>query len=288
MSRRLRFGAAVGNSAMDDYTPVIPDQVARGRALHQRVVEILPRIAANASDAESIRQVPEENISLLKQVGFFRALQPAAYGGLEISLEQYCPIIVDLARACASTAWVSGLLAQHAHGLALMSKQVQDEVWSDPDALVSSSVAPLNYAVPVDGGVRLSGTFGWSSGCDHAQWAVLGFKMPVETAEGEPAWCFAMVPRSDYEIIDDWHVAGLRGTGSKTLKLVDIFVPSHRIDSVIDMSSGASKGFGIHDGGIFRSNFVVYFSLAFSAVAVGVARHMLDLYGDKLGSGLID
>ena len=277
-------GAAAlgGDQVTRDY--VLPDleQVRRGEEMRERVRSLLPTIVANAGKAEADRRVPEENIRLLKAAGFTRALQPLAYGGLELSPEQYCPVIVDIAGACASTAWVAGLLAQHAHGLALMSKDVQDEVWRDPDTLVSSSVAPINEAVPVPGGVRLSGRFGWSSGCDHAQWACLGFRMPVAEMGGMMLPFYALVPRSDYTIVDDWHVAGLCGTGSKTLELRDAFVPEYRIDSIIAMNTGASKGFGLHDGGIYRAAFVPYFSFGFSAVAVGVARRFLEVYRDKI------
>lgn len=275
--------APASDQVTADYVPAIPEQVARGEALRERVRALLPKLAANAETAEGERRVPDENIALLKGAGFTRALQPKVYGGLELSPEQYCPIIVDIAGACASTAWVAGLLAQHAHGLALMSKAAQDDVWgADPDALVSSSVAPIHEGRKVEGGVRLSGRFGWSSGCDHAQWAVLGFRMAAPETGGMMLPFYALTPHSDYEIIDDWHVAGLRGTGSKTLELKDVFVPDHRIDSIIALNMGGSKGFGLHDGGIYRAAFMPYFSFGFSAVAVGVARRFLQVYREKL------
>lgn len=275
-----RLGA---DQVTDTYTPPIPDQVRRGEEMQARVRALLPTIAANAEKAEADRKVPEENIRLLKEAGFTRSLQPLVYGGLELSPEQYCPMIVELAGACASTAWVAGLLAQHGHGMALMSKQVQDDVWgADPDALVSSSVAPINEGVKVEGGVRLSGTFGWSSGCDHAQWAFLGFRMADPAAGGMMLPFYAIVPRADYEIVDDWHMAGMRGTGSKTLRLTDVFVPDHRIDSMIALNMGGSKGYGLHDGGIYRAQFTTYFSFGFSAVAVGIARRFLEVYRQKV------
>lgn len=260
-----------------------PDQVRRGLEMRERVRAVLPAIAANAARAEAERKVPDENIRLLAEAGFTRSLQPLVHGGLELSPEEYCPVILDIAGACASTAWVAGLLAQHGHGLALMSKDLQDEIWgADPGALASSSVAPINEGRPVEGGVRLSGRFGWSSGCDHAQWAILGFRMADPAMGGAMMPFYAVVPRADYEIIDDWHVAGLQGTGSKTLKLDDVFVPAHRIDSIIAMNMGLSKGYGLHDGGIFRAAFTPYFSFGFSAVAVGIARRFLDVYAEKI------
>ena len=81
------------------HIPPIPEQVRRGEALQDRVRALLPTLAANAGKAEAERKVPEENIRLLREAGFTRALQPLAYGGLELSPEQYCPLIVDIAGA---------------------------------------------------------------------------------------------------------------------------------------------------------------------------------------------
>ena len=269
--------------APQDFIPEIEAQRQRGLEMRERVAKILPIIAKNAEKAEQDRKVPEENINLLIECGFTRSLQPAVYGGYELSPEEYCPIITDIAGACASTAWVSGLLAQHNHGLALMSKQVQDEVWGeDPTTLISSSVAPIHQAINADGGIRISGKFSFSSGCDYGQWAVLGVKRHDVITGVEDLPYFILVPRQDYEIVDDWHVAGLSGTGSKSLVLKDVFVPEHRIESLIAMNFGMSSGYGIHDSGIFKSPFMTYFSFGFSAVAIGIAMRTLDVYHERL------
>ncbi len=266
-----------------DFHPIIEDQQARGIEMRENVRAILPTIAANAMACDEARQVPEENVKLLIEAGFTRALQPLAHGGLELSPDEYCPAIVDIAGACPSTAWALGLLAQHNHGLALFSKEAQEEVWGpSKDTLVSSSVAPLGKVEAVDGGVKLTSRAGWSSGCDHADWAVVGFMRPDPVMGGEMGPHLALIPREDYEIIDDWHTAGLRGTGSKTLKIDNVFVPEHRIESMIGLNVGSSKGYGIHDGGIFKSAFSPYFSFGFSAVAVGVAKKFLDVYRKKV------
>lgn len=266
-----------------DFVAPDPEQKARGIALRNRVSEVLPTIAANAREAEQLRMLPEENVRLLTETGLYRAMQPKKYGGLEISPEEYCPILVDLAGACASTAWVSGLYVQHGHGIALMSPKLQDEVWGEnPDAVSSSSVAPLGKVEKVDGGVLLSGNFGWSSGCDHAQWAFLGFKYPDPVMDGFETPHLAVVPRADYEIVDDWHVAGLRGTGSKTLRVEKVFVPDHRFDSMVALNIGMSKGYGSNESWIYNAAWTHYFSFGFSAVSLGIALKFLDEYRTKI------
>lgn len=255
--------------------------VVSGEEMRARVTAVLPMIAANATKAEEIRRVPDENIAALRDAGFFKSLQPARYGGTPMGAEEYTPAVVAIAGACASTAWASGLLAQHSHMLALMSIECQDEVWGDdPHALASSSVAAINACEEAKGGVTLSGTWGWSSGCDHATWAILGFKRAVPELGGMVLPHFAVVPRRDYEIIDDWHSSALRGTGSKTLGLRDVFVPEHRIESIVALSNGKARGFGKHPG-IFQAPFTPWFSLGFSAVSLGISLRFMEVFAEK-------
>jgi alkylation response protein AidB-like acyl-CoA dehydrogenase len=253
-----------------------------GAEMRNSVQQILPMIAKNSSKAEQDRKVPIENIEALRDAGFFKSLQPAKYGGTPMGAEQYAPAVVEIAKSCASTAWASGLLAQHSHMVALMSPELQDEIWSDtPDVLVSSSVAAINGCTEVSGGVRISGNWGWSSGCDHASWAILGFRREVKELGGLVIPHFAVVPMKDLTIVDDWHVAALRGTGSKTLHLDDVFVPDYRIEAITSLSRGNSRGFGVHPG-IFHAPFTPWFSLGFSAVSLGVAWRFLEVYTERV------
>jgi len=252
-------------------------------SFRDRVKALLPEIASNAHAAEQMAMIPTHNVELLQEAGFFKALQPKKYGGLELGFEEYAESLVDLAGACASTAWACGLLANHSHGIALFDSRLQDEIWGDnPATLVSSSVAPLGKWSPVEGGIELSGNFGWSSGCDHAQWAVLGYMGKNDM--GQPGPCFAVVPRSDYKILDDWDTTALRGTGSKTLVLENVFVPEYRCESLFALNYGLSRGYGSNPGGIFTLPFSPVFSLGFSAVALGIARRFADLYIERTRS----
>ncbi|MCY1272736.1 p-hydroxyphenylacetate 3-hydroxylase, oxygenase component [compost metagenome] len=242
---------------------------------------ILPAIAANASQAEQIRQVPEQNIALLKGIGLHRALQPKKFGGMEISLPEFADCVVALAGACASTAWAFSLLCTHSHQLAMFSARLQEEVWGEnPDATASSSIAPFGKVEEVEGGVIFNGEMGWSSGSDHAEWAIVGCRR--KNAEGELVYCFAVLPRSDYEIRDDWYAAGMKGSGTKTLIIKDAFVPNHRIQAAKDMMEGKSAGFGLYpDSKIFYSPYRPYFASGFSAISLGIAERMLEAFKEK-------
>ena len=242
---------------------------------------LLPTIAANAARAEQDRQVPAENIALLKSIGLHRAFQPKAYGGLEISLPEFADCIALLAGACASTAWAMSLLCTHSHQLAMFPAQLQEEIWgTDRDATASSSIAPFGRVEEVEGGLLFSGEMGWSSGSDHAEWAIVGCRRA--NPEGTQDYCFAVLPRSDYVIRDDWHAAGMKGSGTKTLLIDKAFVPEHRIQKARDMMEGKSAGFGLYpDSKVFYSPYRPYFASGFSTVSLGVAERMLQAFREK-------
>ncbi|MBA1300873.1 flavin-dependent monooxygenase [Pseudomonas carnis] len=242
---------------------------------------LLPAIAANASRAEQLRQVPDENIALLKSIGLHRAFQPKAFGGLELSLPEFADCIALLAGSCASTAWAMSLLCTHSHQLALFSAQLQEEIWgANPDATASSSIAPFGRVTEGEGGVYFSGEMGWSSGCDHGEWAIVGCRR--QNTEGTQDYCFAVLPHSDYQIRDDWFAAGMKGSGTKTLIIDNAWVPEHRIQKAKDMMEGKSAGFGLYpDSQIFYAPYRPYFASGFSTVSLGVAERMLEVFREK-------
>jgi alkylation response protein AidB-like acyl-CoA dehydrogenase len=246
--------------------------------LLEELKKVLPEIAKNADKAEELRKVPTENIELLQKVGLHKAFLPKAYGGYEISLPEFGDCIAALAGACCSTAWAFSLLCTHNHQIAMFPKQLQDEVWKDnPDAMASSSIAPFGRYEETDGGIIFNGEMKWSSGCDHAQWAIVGFLR--DNAEGAKDYCFAVIPASDYNIEDDWYSMAMKGSGTKTLIIKNAFVPEHRIQKAKDMMEGKSAGYGLYpDSKLFYSPYRPYFASGFAAMALGTAERMLEVY----------
>src|SRR5262249_8474949 len=146
----------------------------------------------------------------------------------------------------------------------------------NPEAVASSSLAPRAAAKPVAGGWRLSGRYSFSSGCDYAQWAILGAFLGQA---GEPRCsAYLLVPLAEVEIVDDWQVLGLAGTGSKSLVLEGVFVPEHRSVMVSDLFAGTPPGALVHpDYPVLRAprGFLVSYSLPPVAIALG--RRALDI-----------
>ena len=153
-------------------------------------------IAANAEKTRKGRRLADENIQALKQTGFMRAMLPKKLGGLELSPQEFFAAHIRIAEADMSTAWAGGIIAVHPFQIALMDEQAQIDVFGDdPDTCVSSSYNPVGGKVTqAEGGLMLSGRWGWSSGSDHCTWCLLGAIVP-----GEGYRTF-LVPRSDYII----------------------------------------------------------------------------------------
>ncbi|HUN40640.1 MAG TPA: hypothetical protein VMU81_10140 [Acetobacteraceae bacterium] len=239
--------------------------------LLSRARALVPLLAQREAEATAARDVPPSTIAEFHETGILRVLQPRRFGGLQLPFDVFSHIIEILTEGCASSAWVYAVLAEHQWIIASLPEQGQRDIWEhDPRAVASSSLAPRETAVACDGGWRLSGRFPFSSGCTHAQWAIIGARCPH--ADGTVATRYLLVPMRDIEIVDDWFVLGLRGTGSKTLFLRDVFVPTHRTVLLRDLFEGTPPGMAVHpDYDIVRAprGYLVVFSLPPVPFALG-------------------
>lgn len=238
--------------------------------------DLLPAIKARALTTERARTVAVENVEALREIGFYKVVQPAAFGGYEYDFAVLVDLIIELGRACASTSWVCGLLAAHQWMLGLFPARAQHEIWgSNPDATLCGSYAPACFAVAERDGYRLEGRWSFASGCDNAQWAICSAILPPRAEQAtEPA--FFLVPRTEYSIDDTWDVIGLAGTGSKTLVLNDVFVPDYRIMTFAEAAGGCSPGSRLYQNRLFSVPVYCHVSTCLAATAIGAAKGALD------------
>jgi 3-hydroxy-9,10-secoandrosta-1,3,5(10)-triene-9,17-dione monooxygenase len=245
----------------------------------ERVESLQDQFRDLSGKARQLRRVPQENIDALQDAGFFLALQPARYGGYELNPQDFFRMQCAIAEGCMSTAWASGIIAVHAFQIALMDARAQEDVWGeDIHTRVSSSYAPLGKVEPVEGGFRLSGRWGWSSGCDHCSWVLLGAIVP-----GEGFRTF-LLPNSDYEILDTWQSMGLQGTGSNDIVVEGAFVPDYRTHKQSDGFSGTNPGIEVNGAPLYRLPWAQTFIRVVSTPAIGAAREGLRLYKNTIVS----
>jgi alkylation response protein AidB-like acyl-CoA dehydrogenase len=247
------------------------------RAMLERARALVPLLADRAPAAAAARQLPAETIAEYHAAGILRILQPRRFGGQQGRFCLFSRIVEELTYGCASSAWVYAVLAEHQWIIAQYPEEAQIDVWGDdPEAVASSSLAPRVAARRIAGGWRLSGRYSFSSGCDYAQWAILGAFLGEM---GDPRHiAYLLVPLAEVEIVDDWQVLGLLGTGSKSLVLHDVFIPEHRCVMVSDLFAGTPPGALVHpDYPVLRAprGFLVSYSLPPVCIALG--RRALDI-----------
>jgi 3-hydroxy-9,10-secoandrosta-1,3,5(10)-triene-9,17-dione monooxygenase len=236
---------------------------------------LIPALRDRAAQADADRSIPPATVQDYHRAGILRTLQPARFGGHQASFGVFSRIVETLAEGCSASAWVYAVLGEHQWIIGCLPEKGQEDVWGDtPVAVASSSLAPRETARPAAGGWRLNGSFPFSSGCLYAQWAIIGAR--AEDAAGNRPTRYMLVPMSEIEIIDDWHVLGLRGTASRTLVIRDSFVPAHRTVLLKDLMDGTTPGSAVHpDYRLLRAprGFLVPFSLP--PVAFSLARRAL-------------
>ncbi|WP_336086684.1 3-hydroxy-9,10-secoandrosta-1,3,5(10)-triene-9,17-dione monooxygenase oxygenase subunit [Nocardia sp. SSK8] len=248
----------------------------------ERVEALLPTLRERAQEAEDLRRIPEESIKALQETGFFRLLQPKQWGGHAADPVVFYDTVRKIASACGSTGWVAGIIGVHNWHLALFDQQAQEDVWGeDTDVRISSSYAPMGAGQAVEGGYIVRGSWAWSSGSDHATWAVLGG--PV-IKNGKPVdFGSFLIPRSDYRIDDVWNVVGLRGTGSNTVVVEDVFVPTHRFLSFRAMSEGRAPGLEQNSDAVYKMPWGTIHPTTISAPIVGMGYGAYEAHVEHQG-----
>lgn len=244
----------------------------------RRARALVPVLRERAEGAEAARQMQKETLDDLHRSGLLRFHQPKRWGGMELPFVAVVDIPAEIARGCASTAWNIGNLGIHHWLLALYDERAQDEVWGkNPDALIASGIAfPQGRGRRADGGFVVSGFWNFSSGVDACDWNMLAVMVRDGDRVVDHRMC--LVPRSDYEIVDDWHVLGMRSTGSKSLRATEIFVPEHRALCMYLARGGSDfPGASVNAGPVYRVPISGLSSHCLAGAGVGNAQAALEL-----------
>jgi alkylation response protein AidB-like acyl-CoA dehydrogenase len=258
---------------MDERTKT--DCVANARALAPVIVAAAPRIEAG-------RELPADLVAALHEARLFRMLVPRSLGGEELSPVEYVQAIEEIAKADASTAWCIAQTSVCSTISSCLKPETGAEIFkNNPRGVLAWGPLGKNAkAVAGNGGFRVTGTFPFASGSRHATW--LAAHGPVYEPDGQlrrdrngnPVEMTFVFPRECAAIEDVWRVIGLKGTGSDTYTLTDLFVPEARAISALARNPAER-----HERGALYS-FTVYqlFGSSFAAIALGIARSTLDAF----------
>ena len=235
--------------------------------------ELAPRVAAAADRIDRERSLPPELFMEIADKDFFRLLVPRSLGGGEIDYLEYLRIIHTFAEADGSTAWCINQNNVFATVSAKMPERLAQEIWGNQHAVVANGPSTNAFAVPVSGGYRLTGRWNFSSGCRHATWmaAVAPIRHPTPDTDASTDKTdvrMLIMPKKDVDLVDVWQVNGLRGTGTFSFEVEDVFVPGLR---TFNPSDTPREG-----GALYVMPMLLLFASGFACVALGVARTVLD------------
>jgi 3-hydroxy-9,10-secoandrosta-1,3,5(10)-triene-9,17-dione monooxygenase len=219
----------------------------------ERVRALVPALRERASRSEAARSLVPETIDDLHASGAIRILQPKRWGGMELDFVAYVDVAFELARGCASTSWNQVNLVIHHWLLALFDERAQADVWGEnPEALIAAAIAfPQGQGRRVENGFVISGRWNFSSSVDIAEWNMLAVTVRGRESIVDHRLC--LVHKSEYEVIDDWQVMGMRATASMTVVVKDLFVPEYRSLSMYDARGGDGfPGARTNKGALYR------------------------------------
>ena len=228
-----------------------------------RAEAMVPKIVAAADEIDARRELPAAVADAMKDAGLFRLLVPRSVGGEEMDWLDYLDVVGTIAYADGSTGWCFNQGAVFATTCCRAPEALADEVWGDPRTVVGNGPPQGNIDLQgVSGGHRLSGRWMFSSGCRHANWIAA-----VSGGRGEPPRLH-LLPRDDVEFLDVWRVNGLRGTGSFSFRVDNLFVPEAHTMRLDVQPREPGPVYVIPQG--------LLFACGFGRVALGVSRAALD------------
>jgi alkylation response protein AidB-like acyl-CoA dehydrogenase len=244
--------------------------------LHAELVEraraLAPKLRARAPEAEAERKIPRVSVDEIVDAGLGgRMLTPKRFGGDELTLDTQYEVAVELGKGCASTSWCATLLPHSCHIVGLFPLEAQEAVWADgPDPNIAASLPPAAKVSKVDGGYRLTGDHPFASGVDHASWVIVSGL--IHSGDGPPVNHQFLIKPGDYTIRDTWFAAGMRGTGSKTIVIEDVFVPENLKCAAPALISGRCPGSEVNPGPLYSLPLAIHGGLTFIGPAVGATR----------------
>jgi alkylation response protein AidB-like acyl-CoA dehydrogenase len=244
--------------------------------------KLAPQIRSSADEIDAARELPRPLFEAVADAGLFHLAVPRAIGGGEIDFPTYVEVIEEIGKADASTGWAVNQGAIFGTYAARMPREVARAIWIDaPRSVVANTPAATAKAVVVPGGYRVTGRQGFSTGCRHAAWVAAHAQVvehgQVRLERGQPEARYFFVPVAEAELLDTWHVRGMRGTGTHHFAVTDVFVPAERT-----VLSATAKL--LEEGPLYKIPRTLAFASGDAAVALGMARACLDTFVDLAGA----
>ncbi|WP_425433602.1 acyl-CoA dehydrogenase family protein [Kineococcus rhizosphaerae] len=270
---------AVASSA--PLTP--PEPALTPEELVRRADALRPVLRERQAETEASGNVSADTNQLLVDAGFYRAVQPRAFGGYEFDLPTFARVMTSVARGCPETAWVLSIVSGHVYQLATFPLEGQRAAYGrSGDFRAPEVAAPQGKGRRVDGGYLVSGAWDYASGSTFATHVLLTFVLE-DPRSGEPATRMGVFGREDFEVVQNWDVIGMQGTGSNRVVLADVFVPEHLTKPYPPIGLEVPSEVYARST-LFHGPARPFIVMESAAVIVGAAEGALDLYEETFHS----
>lgn len=247
---------------------------------------LIPALRERAKETEEIRRIPEATMNELKELSIFKMLRPKRYGGLETSMREYSEAVVEISKGCGSTGWIVALCAIRELMVAeSFGEETHEEIFgkNEDDVLFAGVYEPRKcIAKKVEGGYMIEeGFWMFCSGSLHATWGYFG--MPIVDDEGKMIDQVLMtLPFAEMEIMDDWHVMGLKGTGSNSVKMNNVFIPERRCTSFVKALDGDFESAHLRDIPLYNTALFPALILSLGLPGLGLLKAAYEFYEQTL------
>ena len=248
--------------------PAAPELVERARAL-------APLITREADEIERTRRLTPDVTAALIENGLYRALLPKSLGGHEAPLATFMQMQEEIAKADASTAWCVGQCAVCAMVAAYLDRDAANEIFNNPPGILAWG-AIAHEVRAVAGGYRATARWDFASGSRQASWLGAHVRVieedgtPRKKPDGTPEIRTILFPVASATMHDVWDVIGLKGTGTDSYSVDNLFV-LEKFAALRDEPSALRES-----GPIYRIPTHYVFAMGFAATSLGLARAMLD------------
>lgn len=265
-------------------TTVRLGQPSTAQEVVERVNALVPVLRSRARETEQLKHMHPDNLEELTQAGVFKLTMPKSHGGFEAGPREINEVLAQIARGCPSTSWICAIISVSNAWPALLSDEAANEILATPDLRITGLIAPTGKAVPVDGGIRLSGTFLWNTGGIHSQYMWLAGMLGTDERT-YPIAC--LVPAEEVEISQTWDASGMSGTATNKVVAEDVFIPESRIIPVSTLTTGQFPQRQFSDNPYYNRPMVQGFLVISAGTMLGLARGAMDVYMEKLPSRAI-
>lgn len=255
------------------------------RELHAYAKELVPTLKQRAKETAALGRLPEETIAALEAGNLMTMTTPRAYGGQQVSVRTFLDVVAELGRGDASVAWVTALTNVTTWCAAsFFGEEAAKEVFGgDEPARVVGVLSPRKAVVKkVEGGYLIEeGIWGFNSGVYHANWDMLG--IPLVNEQGAVVdQGVALIPVSELEILHDWNVIAISGSGSSSVAAHNVFVPDSRVTSVTKAINGDYASSHLEGESLYRVACMPMLSIILTFPALGVGMAALETFLEGL------